>query len=242
MTALERFSPASLYDRYRVTIAIREAICGGKPADPELLATHIKRTTGHDDETTAKLVAQAEEGAPPDPLDLDKRIEQSASRFLADERGLYVDTYQIKAMLRQSGSMLGLYKKKRGSKQICAEGLEVKGLDHERRVYLGVSEPSGTREAVVHAITPKGPISGIKHVDYVTGCSLTFEVWVLWTPGAETRHVGEEELVEILRFGQENGIGADRSQGFGKFDVTAFEKVAKGANKIQATKAAASDD
>jgi hypothetical protein len=223
--ALAEFSPRRLYDVYSVRIRIREALHGGKPKDPALLESHIKRKTGFEDEATRKLIEQAEEGAPePAPGDLDVTIEKSASRFLSDERGLYVETFQIKAMLRQSGSMLGLYKKKRGSKQVCAEGLEVRGLEHERRVYLGKSEPDGTREATVHAMTPKGPISGIKHTDYVGPVELAFEVWILKTAAAETRHVGKDDLVEILTFGQENGIGADRSQGFGKFDVIGFSK------------------
>ena len=220
----ERFSPRPLYDIYRVTLAFREHICGGKPKNADLLSAHIIRTTGHDDEITKKLIEQAKEGAPPDPLDIDEKVENSSSGFLSDERGLYIDTYQVKAMLRQSGSMLGIYKKKRGSKQICAEGLEVKGTDHERRIYLGKTAPDGTREAVVHTMTPKGPISGIKHVDFVAGARISFELWILKTHTSETRHIGEEDIIEILRFGQENGVGADRSQGFGKFDVIEFSK------------------
>lgn len=222
---LDRFNPRSLYDVYTVAIAIREKLCGGKPKSDALLEAHIIRQTGHDDEATKKLVAQAKEGAPPEEGDLENRVEQSSTRFLADERGLYLDAYQVKAMLRQSGSMIGLYKKRFGTKQICAEGLEVKGLEHERRIYLGKSSPDGTYEATVHVNGPKGKVSGIKRVDFVEGVRLKFEVWILKTEAGEKRHVGEKDLVEILRFGQENGVGADRSQGYGKFDVVEFVKL-----------------
>ena len=222
-----RFSARRLYDTYRVTIAIREKLCGGKPKNEELLADHIRRTTGHDDELTRRQIEEAQSKLP-DLAGLqdieEEKLEKASTRFLSDERGLYLDTYQIKAMFRQCASMLGIYKKKRGSKQICAEGAEIKGVDHESRVYLGKKEPDGTDESVVHAMTPKGPISGIKRVDYVSGVALSFEVWVLKTEAAETRHIGEKDVVEILTFAQENGLGADRSRGFGKFDVVEFQK------------------
>lgn len=226
MTAtLEQFNPRSLYDVYAVAIAIREKLCGGKPKSDALLEAHIIRQTGHEDEATKKLIAQAKEGATPEEGDLENRVEQSSTRFLSDERGLYIDAYQVKAMLRQSGSMLGLYKKRIGTKQICAEGLEVKGLEHERRVYLGKSAPDGTYEATIHVTGPKGKLSGIKRVDFVEGVGLAFEIWILKTDANEKRHVGEKDLVEILRFSQENGVGADRSQGYGKFDVVKFAKL-----------------
>ena len=220
------FSPQKLYDIYNVEIRFREKVCGGKP-HASLLEDHIIRKTGHDDELTKRLIEQAKEGAPPDEGDLEEKVQQSSTRFLSDNDGLYIDAYQAKAMLRQSGSMLGLYRKRIGTKQVCAEGMEVKGVLHERRLHFGRHAPTGTYEATVHVTTAKGKISGIKRVDYLEGddLHLPFQVWILKTEAAEKRHVGEKDLVEILRFSQENGLGADRSQGYGKFDVVKFEKI-----------------
>ena len=50
---------------------------------------------------------------------------------------------------------------------------------------------------------------------------------VITAPG-EKRHIGEAELKDIFAFAQENGLGADRSQGRGKFVVTAFNVVHQG--------------
>lgn len=226
----ERFSTKRLYDKYLVKIAMREDLRGGKPKDKELLERHIIRKTGHEDELTKKMTEDAVKGLPPTENDLDEQVEKSSSGFLAESEGkhkgeLYIDTFQLKAMFRQSAQMLGIYKKKRGSKNMCAEGAEIKGTVHEARVYLGKKEPDGTYMGVVHAMTPKGPISGIKHVDFVTKPVLTFEIWVLTTPAAETRHIGESDIIDILTFSQENGVGADRSQGCGKFDVVEFQKM-----------------
>jgi hypothetical protein len=223
----ERFTSKRLYDVYSVTLAIREQICGGKPRNEELLADHIRRKTGHDDELTKKQFADAKGKLDEEGLKelTDEKIEKSRTGFLEDGKGLYIDTYQVKAMIKQSAQMLGFYKKKRGTKNMCAEGTEIKGLEHESRIYLGVKVPDGTDESVVHAMTPQGPISGIKHVDYVTKPTIRFEIWVLKTAPAETRHMGEDDLIEILTFSQENGLGADRAKGMGKHNVIEFRKI-----------------
>jgi len=238
---VKRFATHALYDKYFVTICFREKVCGGKPKSDDLLGTHIIRTTGHDDEVTKRLIEQAMEGLPPQEGDLEEKVQSSSSRFLSDPIALYLDCYQAKAMLKQSASMLGIFKKRIGTKQVCSEGMEVKGLQHERRLhfqkknsdaspdqtYSYVEKPTGTYEATVHVTTAKGKVSGIKRVDYLEeeGLILSFEVWILKTDSNEKRHVGEKDLVEILKFSQENGLGADRSQGYGKFDVVEFRKI-----------------
>lgn len=223
-----KFNARDLYDVYLVEALIRGKICGGKPKSASLLEDHIRRTTGHDDELTKQQIELAKQYGNTEEVMAeiaDEKIERSSTGFLSDENGLYIDTYQLKAMFKQSASMLGIYKKKRGSKQICAEGAEVKGLIKEDRVYLGKSKPDGTDENIVHAMTPKGQISGIKHVDYVTGCTIAFEIWVLRTAAQETRHVSEDDVIHILTFAQENGVGADRARGHGKFNVSKFQRI-----------------
>ena len=212
-----QFDSAELYDRYSVSIRIREHIYGGTPIDGGLIKAWVKARTGFDDElTTAQtkeaLEAQSEEEA-----------EGMWTGFPCDERGLFIWTRQIKAMLRESATLLGITKKKRGSRQIIQHGFEVRGPDHDSRVYLGVTEPTGSHEGPIHVMTPKGPRTALKRQDYVESPTLSFAVWILKTAPQETRHLGEKDLVRMLTHCQENGIGASRSQGHGKFDVTEFD-------------------
>ena len=133
--------------------------------------------------------------------------------------------------------MLRFTTDKRGCKQIFQHGFEVKAPDGGERLYLGATGTLPFDEGPIHVQTPQGPRTAIKRVDYVERPSITFEVWVLSTHASETRHIGENDVVQMLRFAQENGVGADRSQGRGKFDVTGFdvlqraEKRAEGAEK-----------
>ena len=139
------------------------------------------------------------------------------------QHGLYIETRQVKAMLKQSASLLRITTQKIGSKQILAEGMEVKGLPPTpERLYLGCEQPDGHNEGPIHVKTAQGPRTSIKRVDYVERAELRFEIWVLKTAAQEKRHIGKADLERILTHAQENGLGADRSQTRGKFDVVKF--------------------
>ena len=153
--------------------------------------------------------------------------EKSWNTFRADaERGCYVECRQIKALFKEAATMLRLTTDKRGSKQILQHGFEVKAPGGGDRLYLGFVETDERKlpysEGPIHVQTAQGPRTAIKRVDYVEEATIDFEVWVLATHASETRHIGEEDVVAMLTFGQENGFGADRSQGCGKFDVRKF--------------------
>ena len=213
-----QFDSSELYDRYNVTIKIRNRIMGGVPRSAEIIEAWVKARTGYDDALTK---AQTEEALA---TQVSEEAEKIWTGFPGDGRGLFVATRQIKAMLRESATMLGITKKKRGSKQVVQHGLEIKGPDHEQRVYLGVTEASGSDEGPIHVMTAQGPRTALKRQDYVDEPTLSFTIWVFKTAPQETRHLGEKEIVKMLTFAQENGLGAARSQGHGKFDVIEFAK------------------
>jgi hypothetical protein len=228
MTTNNKFSTDDLYDRYHVTIQFRDRVCGGTPKNPELLRSWIAATTEHDDATTTAQEKEAREAL------LEPKEEKSWIGFPGDKRGLFLWARQIKALFKECATMLRITEQKRGSKQIFQHGFEIKALGSipADRIYLSngkanVTEPTAFAEGPIHVQTPQGPRTALKRVDYVEGPHVTFEIWVLHTEGGEKRHVGEEEIVKMLSFGQENGIGADRSQGHGKFDVITFSKVSK---------------
>lgn len=216
---LKGFEAKELYDVYRVTIGTRDKLCGGMPKNPEMLRAWIASTTKHDDEKTTAQEKEAREAL------LQPTEEKSWNGFPSDDRGLFVWSRAVKALFKECASMLRVTVQKIGSKQILQHGFEIKGPDKADRIYLGKKEADGFDEGPIHVDTAQGPRSAIKRVDYVTDVKLTFEVWVLTTAAAEKRHVGEEELRKMLTFGQENGLGADRSQGHGKFDVIEFERI-----------------
>jgi hypothetical protein len=227
----ERFNPRKLYDIYKVSLAFRGRLYGGTPKNPDTLRIWIESKIGIEDEITAQITAEAQEKM------IDQAIEKSWNGFYRDPtKGVYIECRQVKAAIKQCASVLGVTRKKIGSKQILAEGSEVKALDGGDRLYLGKPEADGYEEKPIHVMTPQGPRTALKRVDYVEDCKLEFEVWVLQTETQEKRHIGEEELVQIITMMQENGVGADRSQGGGKFDVVEFEKLQSGLSRASKDK------
>jgi CRISPR/Cas system CSM-associated protein Csm4 (group 5 of RAMP superfamily) len=208
---------SELYDRYLVAISFRGRLCGGVPRNKELIKSWVEATTGFKDEISERLTqADAE-------LVVNEVAEKSWISFFEDKNGLFIQTRQVKACLKQSASILGITQKKRGSKQILAEGMEVKAIGGGDRLHLGRKAPDGTDESAIHVMTAQGPRTALRRMDYAEGVTLQFEIWILKTAAQENRHIGQKELENILRHAQENGLGASRSQGEGKFEVTRLE-------------------
>ena len=225
------FDSSTLYDQYAVTITIRERMDGGVPKDPEMIRGWVASRTGHEDDTTE---AQIKAHLPDIEAATEAVAQSSWCGFKKDTRGYYVEARQVKAMLRESSTLLGITKKKRGSKQIVQHGFEVRGHGGGSKVYLkhptdDMADPDiQNEERAIHVVTAQGPRSALKRTDYVeAGTRLTFQIWVLGTAPQETRHIGHDTLVQMLKHAQENGLGANRSQGSGKFDVTGFEVLHK---------------
>lgn len=250
MPRLAEFSNEHLYDYYRVRIQMRKCICGGIPRNPAVLAAWVKAKTGFNDELTTKQIAKITPAmeiqlgrtaavAKADRVDVDptpedesreplsevaEKIDASWNGFAKDEKlGLYIETRQVKALLREACTMLRINTKKVGAKQVFQHGFEVKGLLDEDRIYLGVQEPTGHLEGPIHVVGPQGPRSALKRVDYVDRAVLEFEIWLFKTEPGEKRHLSEKDIRDLLVFAQEDGLGADRSQLRGKFNIVGFE-------------------
>jgi hypothetical protein len=80
-------------------------------------------------------------------------------------------------------------------------------------LYLGVTEPTGVIQRFVH--TPRG--TGIQYEEYIENAKVAFTL--------ETDHdFTEEQWAMIWLTAERMGIGASRSQGFGKFEVTRWDR------------------
>jgi hypothetical protein len=87
------------------------------------------------------------------------------------------------------------------------------------KIYLDKSEPDGSEVRIVHAMTMKGPRSSLKTIDYVDSPILKFQLKVLGD-GV----IDEEILKAIFEYGGEHGMGQERSQDWGKYELMKFEE------------------
>lgn len=139
--------------------------------------------------------------------------------FKLDERGLYLESRIIKSGLKETANVLYAGdrwgKTKKGPKSFLAERVFVS----PDKIYLDRQESDGIELFIGHTNGPRGPQSNLTYYEFVTQPRIGFDVLVT-QDAIEERH-----WPEIWLHAQENGFGALRSQGFGRFDITAWDKV-----------------
>ena len=247
------FGNTDLFTTYHVELQLRGWICGGIPRDAKTIEGWLRAKAGMTKETEIfqrTMETLQEQGAE---VNADMSFEQlvEASKKIAgeiktngfkfDDTGLYIEGRQIKAGLKESTNSLFASDRwgatSKGPKSFVAEHVFVR----DDVVSLGVTKPTGVLMSIKHIKGPGGPRSALGYCEYVDRPTLAFDVQVSRVaeevmgqmingdnrsaeskPGknATKRRVWEELWVHF----QENGLGANRAQGYGKFDVVGITK------------------
>jgi hypothetical protein len=144
--------------------------------------------------------------------------EEAAERF----GELFIESRQIKAMIKEAAMISvgagnveakGWGKTRKSMLNFLVEHLFVPGDE----VLLGETDPSYVNQSFVH--TWRG--SGIKLEEVIENAVIDFELWCDY----DFTEMERDFFKTIFVVGQQNGLGASRSQGFGRFKVTKFEKL-----------------
>src|SRR6266540_4074767 len=180
---------SNLFSRFRARMAFRDKLIGGVPKDPRLIEGWLRARAG---------------------LEVAQEIRQAMLRTLG-EHGLYVEARQVKAMLKESTNVLFGGERwgstRKGPRSFVAERVFVE----PDKLWVGVDEPSGIELMIGHLWGPTGPRSTLGYHEYVERPVLEFTVL------AVRDALTPEQWADIWVHAQENGFGALRSQGFGRF-------------------------
>lgn len=215
--------------KLKVTIQLRHWLMAGKPASLDA-ANAMLAARGLSDQIEAVA----------DITDPELR-EQAAERIAIDEGlceftrrpgkdGIWIPSNNIKAGFKENWSVLGLRMAVRGSRGALAEGIFVCGagasdMPSEERDWIRVGDaPDGVHTGVSHTVGPKGPVSSINRKEYVERPLISFEIWIASTQSVADK-ISDDELAKTLVHFGEHGLGANRSQGYGKFDVVEVSEV-----------------
>mgnify|MGYP001593690007 FL=1 len=204
-----------LWDFYRVKIEIRDKLIGGWPKSPQVVEA-LLRARGLEDLIPIRDY-NLENLTPEEKEELKKNaIEKSWVGFLENDNGPYLESRCVKAMLKEAANVLKSILDVKNLKSKVAERVFVDPY----QIYLGKDKVDGTGERVIHVMTMQGPRSSIKKYDYMLQPEINFRLRVL-----RDNLVKESMLRTMLEYAQENGLGTDRSQDHGKFDLIEFEKI-----------------
>lgn len=231
------YQVADIWTYYRVRIQYRNKVMGPAPTDPKMIEAWIRKGMGINDvlelrrltvETAIELGYDVDPDATMD--ELFKAAEKMAGTKKTNgfkrhpEHGLYIEGRTAKAMLKEvvnikypsQAERWGLTRK--APTGFLAERVFVDPDD----IYLSRWEPDGVLTVIGHVRTPKGERSTLAYVEYCAQPEIEFGIKVM------DDCILENQWRVIWAVAQENGLGAMRSQGYGRFDVLDFEQIKKG--------------
>jgi hypothetical protein len=221
---------SQLFARYVAELQFRDKLLGGVPKDPKLIEGWLRAKAGIDDTDELRqmvLRTQAEVAAEPNgagSTDVAQASDALVARrlttgFKRGELGLYIEARQVKALLKECTNILFGGERwgptRKGARSFLAERVFI----DPDQVLLDRESHDGLELVVGHVSGPSGPVSTLGYHEYVERASISFTVMVvrdLITPA---------QWAEVWVLAQEIGLGALRSQGHGRFQLTRWERL-----------------
>jgi hypothetical protein len=222
MSVFEKYRSEAYPHRFSGTLLVG-TIAGGTPTDPKVAEGWLRTKLGIDkDDEIRRLVAETmvERGVNAEEATEIVNTQKNLNGFKRDEHGLYIEGRQLKAALKEATSIaVAAGKLKQRGWGTTNKGIQGYLAEHvfvvEDRLYLGVTEATGINQRFVH--TFRG--TGIQYEEYVAEAKIDFTV-------ISDHDFTEKDWATIWMCGEQNGIGASRSQGYGRYEVVRWDKEA----------------
>ncbi len=204
--------------RFNGTLMVA-TIAGGTPTDPKVAEGWIKTKLGGKDDLIREMVAETMVERGVSAVEAAALVDENKhlNGFKRDSAGLYIEGRHLKAAIKEAVSCaIAANKLKLRGWGATNKGLNAFVAEHvcvvEDRLPLGVTEPTGIVQRFVH--TFRG--NGIQYIEYVEDAKIDFTVTTDW-------EFSEREWAMLWLTGEEQGLGAGRSQGFGRYRLVKWE-------------------
>lgn len=206
---------------------------GGAPTDPNVAEGWIRSKVEEPDAIIQDMVAEAMKARGVDLAtmsedDRKKAIEdvkknRHLNGFKKDDKGLYLEGRQLKAAIKEAAMVCvaadkikgtGWGKTNKALKGFIAEHVMVV----EDKLHLidssgrNITEPTGVDQKFIHTWRA----SSISYEEFVEGAYLDFTVITDYP-------FDEQDFAVLWLTGGEQGLGATRSQGYGRYSITRWE-------------------
>jgi hypothetical protein len=219
-----------MWRRFSVRFDFLTRVCGGVPADPDMVEAWLKARAPKVRPPQSKSIDQiAEEVFATLPTEPDEEEQQTLNCFQRVDGVLQFGYRTIRGHIKElAGTLSALYVGKIEKEKSFA--VKVKnGVYYPpesiwiplRRTATGapVTEPDGTYQKAVHIMTHQGPRSALKTIEYVEGASMEFTLLVLNNTQGKLV-VSEMDLKTLFEYGGVHGFGPERGDGQGKYVAT----------------------
>jgi hypothetical protein len=218
MPAFDKHRAKAWPHRHTATLHVR-TLCGGIPNDPKVAEGWLRSKLQDGDDMIRQLVTETMVDRS---MEYDDAVaiatQQQVNGFKRDADGLYIEGRQVKAAIKEAANVAVAAGKISGKKWgVTNKGLMGFVAEHVMvepdRLHLGRTEPDGINQRFVH--TFRG--SGIALEEYVQDVKLSFTVLTDW-------QFTDDWWAMVWLTGEQQGIGATRSQGFGRYTVETWDK------------------
>lgn len=200
--------------RFESTL-VANTIAGGTPTDPKVAEGWLRSKLDSNDDIIRAQVAEVmvERGIDVDAATEAVIADKHLNGFKRDEHGLYIDGRCLKAAIKEAANVRWPKERwgpsRKGTLSFFAEHVFVE----EERLHLGVTQPTGIVQRFVH--TWRG--NAIQYEEYVEDAKIDFTV-------VTDHDFKAEEWALLWLTGEQQGFGASRSQGFGRYEVVRWDK------------------
>jgi hypothetical protein len=197
---------------------LRDKLLGGVPKDPRLIEGWLRAKAGIEDplELRQAVTRTVEELGEDSQVDAARK--PTTVGFKVGEEGLYIEARQVKALLKECTNILFGGERwgptRKGPKSFLAERVFVS----PERLWLGCQEAAGLELIVGHISGAGGPLSTLGYHEYVVRPSIEFSIKVVRDV------ISADQWADVWVLAQEIGLGAVRSQGFGRFQLMSWER------------------
>lgn len=199
----------SLWLTYQVELLFTSPLASGTPKRPgDIKAMLEARMPTSVPANAQPLLELGEEIG--EEVEASEEVTKGYATFKRDDHGLYFEARCVRAHIKDCASRL------QGILGIAALKAKVANRVYVEppRLYLGKDKPDGTETRIIHVIVRQGPRSGFKDIDYVEDAHLKFSLKVL-----NDGLINENILQAIFEYGGVHGMGQERSQDFGRYQV-----------------------
>ena len=248
MTSVFKKTHDKVFTYRRVQIQFENKLMGGTPKDPNIIAGFIRTKGIHSNEEELKMqifntMRDVGYQVTPD-MSLeelvvaqdDRKVEVSERvadlkntvGFKSDDNGLYLEGRAVKAAIKESANIMFGGERagptRKGFKNYVAERLVVV----EDKVYLNRDHPDGVETFTGHVTGSQGPRSTLTRYEYVEKPILTFhikELKLMQNSKNGKAALTEEQWEQLFVSMEVQGMGAIRSQQYGRFETVEFTKI-----------------
>jgi hypothetical protein len=215
--------------RYTATITVTN-LAGGVPTDPRVAEGWLRTKLADKEDLIQDLVAQTmvERGITADEAVMEVDKLKHLNGFKRNQHGLYIEGRQLKAAIKEAAGVARAAEKlkmkwgatNKGVLGFVAEHIMV--VEDTLQLHHPDSNVPVTEASRVLQSFPKNPRTGQTGIQYTEILEeASFDCAII-----SDYKFSDQEWAMLWLTGEQQGIGASRSQGFGRYEVTRWEQAA----------------